>query len=422
VAVKSSCTSVIAAMFVLCIAIRTNLSARGEDWPQWRGPRGNGTWNGPNIASNWPAEGLPVVWQRQVGGGYAGVIVAGGRVFVADRQTEPEEVERLIALDAASGAVQWTHAWPVRYGTLDYGNGPRAAPTVFDGRVYVLGALGHVHCLDAEAGDVQWSKDYFGGDLKQLPEWGLAASPVIWNDLVIVHPGAKHDGCLVALDRRTGEEVWRSSADPAGYATPAVIAAPSGPQLVAWTPAHVLGLSLDSGRIFWRVPYKVTYGVSIATPIFDRAIVFVTGYWEGSKAIRLGPKAEDASLIWEDNRDLRGLMSQPLYRDGHVYSLDKQYGLTCFELETGKKLWDDGNKMTPRGRNPQATMVWIGDEDRAIVLNSDGELILARFNPAGYQEETRTKIIEATWAHPAYAGDCVYARNDTTLVCLRLAP
>ena len=101
----------------------------------------------------------------------------------------------------------------------------------------------------------------------------------------------------------------------------------------------------------------------------------------GLKTIRLGDTPTNAKLAWEENKCLRGLMSQPLSRDGHVYLLDKQYGLTCFELQTGKKLWDDANQTTPRGRNPQATLVWLGDTDRAILLNEEGELILTRRNP-----------------------------------------
>jgi outer membrane protein assembly factor BamB len=149
-------------------------------------------------------------------------------------------------------------------------------------------------------------------------------------------------------------------------------------------------------------------------------MVFVSGYWEGSKAIRLGERPEQAELIWEDNRYLRGIMSPPIERDGLVYSLDKQHGLTCFELATGKKLWDDGNRLTPRGRNPQANLVWLGDSDRVVALNSEGELILARLTRDGYQEQSRTKIIGPTWAHPAFAGDRVYARNDQELVAIEL--
>ena len=113
-------------------------------------------------------------------------------------------------------------------------------------------------------------------------------------------------------------------------------------------------------------------------------------------------------------------MSQPLYRDGHVYLLDKQHGITCFELASGRKLWDDKNRLTPRGRNPHASLVWLGDSDRFIALNAEGELVQGRFRPGGYEETSRTKVIGFTWAHPAFAGEHVFARSDEELTCVRL--
>jgi outer membrane protein assembly factor BamB len=399
-------------------------SGQAEEWPHWGGPRGDETWKGPRLPEKWPDAGLPVVWKREIGGGYGGVAISENRVYVMDWQVSPER-ERVLCFDAASGEPLWHHDYPVAYGKLEYGNGPRATPTLFDGRIYTLGAVGHFHCLDAATGKVLWSKDFVADFGARLPTWGLAASPVIWQNLVIVHPGAKPDGCLVAFDRISGNEMWRASADPAGYATPVLIQPKSGPQLVCWTPENILGMAPQTGEIEWRVPYKVTYGVSIAPPIFQKDIVFVSGYWEGSKAIRLGPGRTDAKVIWEDRLHLRGLMAQPLYRDGLVYSIDKQYGLTCFDLETGKKRWDDKNRLTPRGRNPQASLVWLGDDDRVIALNSEGDLILARLDGEGYHEQARTNIIQPTetarvWAHPGYAGRNIYARNDRELVCVSL--
>src|SRR4029079_2634983 len=140
-------------------------------------------------------------------------------------------------------------------------------------------------------------------------------------------------------------------------------------------------------------------GTSIAMPIFQEGLVLVSSYYDGSKAVHLG-EGSAATEAWHDRRNLRGLMSQPLYRDGHAYLLDKRHGLTCFELTTGKKRWDDDNRMTTKGRNPQATLVWLGEQDRAIVLNSDGELLLVRLNPKGYVEEARAAILGPTWAHP----------------------
>ena len=417
--ISNRCVALALAAVSLLGGIATT-PALAEDWPCWRGPRGDGTWNAPKLPEKWPDVGLRQVWRQPVGGGDAGVVVADGRACTMDRQREPDETERVLCFDAATGKPLWTHAYPTAYGKLQHGNGPRAASTIHDGRVYSLGALGRVCCLDAATGRLLWTKDTVAECGARIPMWGFAASPFIFGESVIVHVGAQPDGSFIAFDRKTGKELWRSVPDRAGYCTPILIRHAGGPQLVCWTPENVRGLDPRDGKPLWGVPYKVTYGVSIASPIFQEGIVVVAGYWEGSRAVQLGPGATDAKLLWEENRFLRGEMSQPLYRAGHVYLLDKTFGLTCFELKTGKKLWDDANQMTPKGRDPQASLVWLNDADRAIILNASGELILARLNPAGYHEQSRTKIIGKTWAHPAFTGRCVFARDGNELVCVEL--
>ena len=415
--------SKIAFAYTFLLAAALTVPTFAEDWPRWRGPRGDGTWHAPKLPETWPSGGPKRLWTQTIGGGYAGIVVAGGRVYTMDHEklpkpdkdepAAPDGIERILCFDAATGKPLWSHRYPTRYGDLDYANGPRAAPTVHEGRVYSLGAVGHLHCCDAATGQVIWSKDLVKEFKARIPMWGLAASPLIDGDRVIIHAGGEPDGCFLAFHRISGQLIWHNLPDPAGYCTPILIEAPGGRQLVGWTPENVRGIDPATGKLLWTVPYKVTYGVSIATPIFHENTIVVTGYWEGTKAIRLGPGPSDASLIWEDNHLLRGLMAQPLYRAGHVYSIDKQYGLTCFDLKTGKKLWDDGNKMTPKGRNPHAGMIWLNDGDRCLILNSAGELILARLNPSGYHEQSRTKILEGdVWGHPAFAGSCIFARTD----------
>ncbi len=403
-----------------CAAEAATPAARGEDWPRWRGPRGDGTWLGPRLAEHWPAGDLKLRWRKPIGGGYAGVIVAGNRVLVDDRQKAPQEIERIVCFDARTGATHWTHSDPVRYGNLDYGNGPRAAVTVYEGLVYALGATGKLNCLDLVTGNVRWAADLVADFSGRMPTWGFAGSPVIFRDTVIVHPGSASQASVVALDRKTGKLRWKCLSDEATYATPILIEAAGRTQLVCWTPSHIRGVDAEKGEPMWEVPYEVTYGVSIATPVFHRGTVFISGYWNGSKAIRLDSTGRHATLAWEDERHLRGLMSQPLCRDGYGYLLDKNFGLTCFELATGKKVWDDRHQVTPRDRNPQATLVWTGDGDRALILNAEGNLILARLNVQGYTELARSKIIGDTWAHPAYAGRCVFARDDHEIICREL--
>jgi outer membrane protein assembly factor BamB len=393
-------------------------AAEPEDWPCWRGPRGDGTWQGPRIATKWPNE-LTTVWKRPISGGYSGVSVVGDRVYVMDRQKEPE-VERVLCLNAADGEIVWSHTDAVEYGKLDYGNGPRAAPTVHKGRVYTLGALGHLNCLDAATGERIWSlhleKD-FGG---RRPDWGYSASPCIQDDRLIIQPGGTDDASIVALDPATGKKLWGTLGDQAGYTAPITIRAGNEEQLVCWTPSHIRAVEPKSGKPLWDVPYEITYGVAIATPIYHKGLVIVCGYWHGSKGIRPGTGGKPAEVAWEENRFLRGLMSQPLTRGEHVYLLDKQYGLTCFEAATGKKLWDDAHRMTPRGRNPHASIVQLAGSDRILALNADGELVLADLTPEGYTEHARAKVLGETWAHPAFAGRRVYARSDSEIVCVEL--
>jgi outer membrane protein assembly factor BamB len=394
-----------------------------EDWPRWRGPRGDGTWKGPKLAEHWPKGGLKLRWRQPIGGGYAGVTVAGDSVLVAE--LKGGVFERIVCYEAANGKLRWFHGdTAILYGRLERGNGPRAAPTVHDGLVYSMGATGKLNCLELANGRVRWAIDLVWALHGLMPTWGYAASPLVFGDTVIVFPGdypeRKTNASVLALDRKTGKKVWASLSDKSTYATPILIERGGSTQLVCWTPSHIRGLDPATGTPLWAVPYEVNDGISIASPVFHRGLVFVSSYWDGARAIRLDEAGRSPTPAWKASRVLRGLMSQPLCRDGYGYLLDSQFGLTCFELATGKKIWDDHHRVTARDAYPQATLVWIGDGDRALILNAEGELILARLNPSGYTELARSTIIGRTWAHPAYAGRFVYARDDHELVCREL--
>lgn len=414
-------------MVPLLAALLATMAA-AEDWPQWRGARADGTWNGPPVSEIGPLDELEPRWREPIGGGYAGITVVGDRVWTLDRPEKtkkgetPDGQERVLCFDAGSGNLLWQHRYDAHYGDLSYGSGPRANATYVDGKLFTLGTVGMASCLDAETGAVIWQRDLVAEADAKVPMWGFSGSPVVVDGKVLLHVGARPDGSLLALDSQTGKEVWRALPDPAGYGTPVVIDAPSGPQIVLWTPENVWGIDPESGTGLWSIPYKVTYGVSIATPVYHDGVLFVTGYWEGSKAITLGPQPTDATLLWENERELRGLMAPPLVKDGYCYSLDKRFGITCFELRTGKVLWADENRFTPGGRNPQLTMVWLNGGPEVLILNSDGELVLARFTTEGATELGRRSIIGKTWANPAFAGSSVYARSDEEIVAVPLVP
>lgn len=411
-------------LLALMCAISGGVPAQGEDWPRWRGPRGDGSWNAPPLAQDWRERGPEIRWRTPLGAGYSGVAVSAGKVYTMDRpkptnrMETPDGQERVLCLDAITGQISWQCQYPAHYGKLDYGNGPRSMPTIHEGKVFTLGAVGQVCCLDAQTGKLLWSKRMVEDYQARIPEWGFAAAPLVVGETVIIHAGATPNGSLMAFALADGREVWRSLPDPAGYGTPILVepthGTPNQRQLVIWTPENVRAVDANSGKLLWTIPYKVTYGVSIATPIYHQGIVIVAGYWEGSKAILL--QESGVRLLWEENRFLRGIMAPPLYRDGFVYLLDKSHGVVCFDLRTGEKRWNDNHRFTPRDRNPQLTMVWTGAPEEVLVFNAEGELILARISPQGFKEITRAKLMGRTWANPAFAGSSVFARDDKEIV------
>lgn len=403
----------------LLAVIFTISPGAADDWPRWRGIDGTGRWvDAPRVAESWPKE-LDSVWRTPIGPGFSGISVQGDFVYSMDRDKQREQ-ERVVCLSRATGKLVWEHLYRADYGDLDHGKGPRSMPLIHQGRVYTLGAVGRLSCLEALTGKPIWAKELVKDHQAKQPTWGFASPPVVYKQDLIVHAGLQPGGCYVGFDLKTGNERWRAGDDPIGYAAPVITSHRGRDLLIGWTPENVLGISLKEHRVLWRQPYKVTYGVAIATPIVRDSLVVVCGYWEGSKAIRLGPKATDAELAWEENRNLRGLMAQPLVQGEHAYLLDRTQGLVCFELASGKMIWNDRNRLTPRARNPQATMVWLGDSKRILALNADGELIHARLSPSGYQELGRAPLVGETWAHPAYASGCVFARDDKQIVCARL--
>jgi outer membrane protein assembly factor BamB len=337
-----------------------------------------------------------------------------------DRQTKPREVERILCLDAVSGKTRWVYEYPIHYGKLDYGNGPRATPTIHAARLYAYGALGNLHCLDANTGKALWSRNMVRDFNGRVPTWGHACSPLIDCGRLIVQVGGLPDACLVALDATTGREIWHSLPDRPGYSSPLLLTTKLGSLLVFWTPEHIVGLEPATGKLRWQTPFEgITYDVAISDPVSAEGVLIASNYWSGSKAIRLDENGENPTVIWE-GKQLSLLMSTPLVRNGHVYGLDRHRGLKCLEMRTGKVLWQDEH-VTRRGTNPQASLVWAGQSDRALILNERGELLQAELTPQCCRVLAKVSILGPTWAHPAYADGCIIARNDEEIVCVPLA-
>ena len=207
----------------LSVTLIVALQLAAEDWPEWRGKGRLGVWNESGIVDEFPKSGLAVEWRTPIKNGYSGPAVSGGRVFVTDftRALNTKGTERILCLDEKTGQILWTQSWDVDYiGLMEtYARGPRATPTVDGDHVYVLGAKGELVCLKVKTGEIDWKKDFVREYDTQVPTWGMTGGPLVDGDRLIAVVGGAANAEVVAFDKRTGKEIWRSlSAETASLA------------------------------------------------------------------------------------------------------------------------------------------------------------------------------------------------------------
>ncbi len=445
-----------------CLSLVATNNSYGDDWPQWLGPKRDGVWRESGLLREIPAAGPKVLWRIPVGGGYAGPAVAQGKVFVPHRvlqsgATNPDNPfqkknisgeERILCLDEKTGKTIWEHAYPCKY-EISYPCGPRTTPLIDGDRVVCLGAMGDLVCLDIATGKPFWTVSFPKTFQSPIPTWGFACHPLKFKDWYIFLAGGK-GSVVVALDRLTGKEVWRSlelenPANEIGYCPPMLFTFQGQEQLIVWHPEAVNGLNPETGKPLWRVPFKIKANLAISTPRQSGNRLFFTSFYNGSLFIEVQPgSAEPAKVIWkgtgrgeqpQQTKDLHAIMCNPWIDGDRVYGVCSYGELRCIELQSGKRLWVDLKATSEQGKTPdKPTERWanafiIPLEDRYLLFNEKGDLIVAKLEPAGYKELSRHKILEPTgqsmqgarkvvWSHPAFAGRSIFMRNDKEIVKL----
>ena len=411
--------------------------AVGDDWPKWRGPEADGVWRETGIIARFDGATLPAAWRAEVAGGYSGPTVADGRVYVTDRVVKPKQVERVHCFDAATGRRIWSYEYDCPYRDVSYDTGPRASVTVDDGRAYSLGTMGHIFCFDAATGEVLWKKDLKKLYKIRMPIWGIAAAPLVENELVIVHIGGDNGACVVAFDKKTGREKWKALDDNASYSTPIAIDQAGKRVIVVWTGENVVGLNPENGQVHWKHPYeRKRMIIGISTPVLYKDMLFVTGFFDGSMMLRLRQDEMAVDLVWrksgsdeQHTESLHSIISTPIIFDDHIYGVDSYGELRCLNALTGDRIWES-LAAVPRAR--WATIHFVRHDNEVWMFNERGELIISKLSPAGFDEISRAKLIEPTmgqlprrggvcWTHPAFANRHVFVRNDKELICANLA-
>jgi outer membrane protein assembly factor BamB len=412
-----------------------NATAIAEDWPQWRGPTRDGVWTETGLVEKFASDKLEPKWRVPIGSGYSGPTVAKGKVYLMDRLTQPEEVERILCFEEQTGKPVWTHSYPAKYGRVGYPAGPRASVTIHEGRAYAIGTTGRLHCLEAENGKVLWEKDLEKLYDIQMPIWGIAGSPFIVDNLVVLHIGGKGK-CILALDRISGEKKWTALSDRAQYTTPVLVQQGGQNVIVVWTGDSVAGLAPADGKVLWQIEWKPrNMPIGVATPVVEKDHIFLTSFYDGSLMLKLAQDKPAAEKVWqivgqnEINTDaLQSIISTPVLVDNHVYGVDSYGQLRALDGATGKRLWENLTAV-PKAR--WSTIHFVKNGDKYWLFNERGELIIAQLSPTGYTEISRAKLLEPTmdqlrqrggvcWSHPAFANKCIFARNDKELVCASL--
>ena len=401
---------------LLTITILSLASAvNAEDWPGWLGPRRDG--GSTEKVAAWKGD-LPIHWRHPLGEGHSSPVVADGKVFTHTK-VKDKTIETIDAFDAVTGKPVWSKSYDRGPFTSFYGNGPRGTPFVVAGKLYAFGITGHLLCLDAATGDIVWQVD----TLKQYGAknlfFGASGSPLVDGDAVFVNVGGK-GASIVAFDKNTGKELWKTLDDKASYSSPIVFELHSQKQLVFLTAAHLVAVDPKDGKELWKFSFADALFESSTTPVRVGDILIGSSITIGS----VGLKLESVAKVRKDwlVEDLTCYFSTPVAVGQELYLVTgtkpaigmkkTTANLHCIDPTTGKSHWKRENV----GKY-HSSLLRTGD-DKLLLLEEAGDLVLVDPDRSGYRELARSKICGNTWAHAALSNGRLFVRDNRELICV----
>ncbi len=411
-------------------ASAASIAARAGEWPQILGPSRTGVAAADEkLADAWPAGGPPVVWKREVGSGYAGVAIAGGRGVLFSRVDDREVVE---AFDPATGKPLWSDGHPTTFQPqVGGGDGPLCTPLIHAGRVITFGAQGVLSCHDAASGKLLWRRETHRDFGAQEGYFGAGSSPIVVGDVVVVNVGgSRQEAGIVGFALASGETLWQTSAEPASYSSPVAVDLGGEPHIVMITRYQCLLLEPRTGAVRWQFRFGMRGPtVNAAMPVVrsdpaGHALLVTASYGIGAVE---GTLTRDAfTKRWDGVDALASQYCTPIaigpdaaVGPQHVYCIDGRddvppADLKCVEIATGRVLWTEKNF-------GYGTL--LAADGKLLATKTDGELVLMRASPEGATILARHRPLPGTLrALPALAEGRLYVRNDDTLVCLSIAP
>ncbi len=395
---------------LICFA--ASLSA--SDWPHWRGPDRDGVSKETGLLKEWPKEGPSRAWlNTDVGMGYSGVSIAGGKLFTMGAR---EDTELLICLDASDGKELWSARIGSRLGN-NWGDGPRGTPSVDGERVYAMGGQGTLICAQVASGEVIWTKTTtsLGG---KKPGWGFCESVLVDGPRVVCTPGGS-EGAIVAFNKQDGEVLWRSKevTNGAQYATVTPIEHNGQRQYLQLFTNSLVAVAADTGKQLWKTDWPNGRTAVIPTPIFHDGHVFITsGYGAGCKLAKVGPdnQVEDVYA----HKDMTNHHGGVVRVGDHLYGSSERTW-TCLEFKTGKVVWSERRVFGKGSVTCADGMLYCLDE-------GNGEVVLIDASPEGWKEHGRFKLEAQSekrsrqgkvWTHPVVCNGKLFLRDQEQLSC-----
>ena len=398
--------------------------APASDWPGWRGPHRDGISNETGLMKTWPEDGPKLLWEAEgFGQGYSSVAIAEGRIFTLGKT---KEGEALFAINAEDGQI----LWQTLFGTGKHSNG---SPQVDGDLVYAIGLAGDLVCARVDTGEIVWKKNFatdFGGIM--MSGWGFSESPLIDGDRLICTPGGP-EAMMVALDKKTGGEIWRSPSpadlgkkgkDGAGYSSIMISEGAGVKQYVQVTGRGVIGVRAKDGEPLWHYNPVANGTANIPTPLIEGDFVFCsTGYGTGAALLKLsksgdGVKADEQYFL--NGKVFQNHHGGMVLRDGHVYAGHAHNNgfPTCLEMSTGKIVWGGD----PRGPGSGSAAVLLAGDD-LIFRYEDGVVALIEATAEGYQLKSQFRPVfqkGKSWAHPVVVDGRLYLREQEKMMCYDL--
>jgi len=305
-------------------------------------------------------------------------------------------------------------------------SGPTSTPIARDGKIYSLGFMLHLHCVDAKTGDLLWQKDMTRE--YQASGFSCRSSPLIENNLLILTVGAKPNAAFMAFDKDTGKEIWKSLNEELTNASPNVISAGGARQLILWTQTSLSSLNPATGQLLWREHLITDNNSAASTPIFNPDTNLLLA---GGIVMKLDPQKPAATVLWPADKArakrILGDTSTPFLRGNEIFWLNPGKDFACLDATTGKELWKT-DKLTPTKNGNEINLTPC--EDVVFIYTDEGNLISAQLTRDGYKELGRAHLIDPTypygdrkvnWSGPAYANGKIFVRSDKELICASLA-